>query len=147
MRLSKKTYAKRRKDTKKRKTKRNRIKGGTFKTPEKQKPAPHDQNAPEKLGKKSPVPNRFLFDVREQIGKKGDEIRHTYDGNPGIEADLDAYIEGHNDAMARRVSNFHYSEMGNHKNNKYIDEYKKGYNDGKLKADDYDADDEDDDDK
>ena len=135
MRVSKRTYTKRRK---KQKTKRKRIRGGTFETPEKQKPEPHDQNAPEKLlGQRPPVLKRSLFGVRKQIGQKGDEIRHTYDGNPGIEADPDAYTEGYKDAINFRVSRFHYSEMtqpGNIiKDKKYIEEYERGRQDGLLK--------------
>lgn len=155
MRASKRTYTKRRKGTKKRnflkKSRRKRVRGGTDPvTPEKQKPTIHEQNAPEKTGKKPPVPNRSLFSVRKQIGKEGDEKRHTYgDGsNLGIKDDKlpdAAYTDGYNDAIAGRLSRFHYSDITQPgeeiKNQDYIDNYKKGYTDGNSENN-YEADDE-----
>jgi hypothetical protein len=118
-------------------------------TPPRKKPLEKAPGPPLKDGEKQPIVlNRHLYDVRVDIHNKKSDKRPTYDGNPGIKDDkpLDAaYTDGYNDAIAGKFSRFHYSDMTQPgeeiKNKDYIDNYKKGYDYGKLQGN-YEADDE-----
>lgn len=149
MRVSKKTYTKRRRGTKKRnykkKVKSKRIRGGEGLPQRPTKARGRNtlrRRDLEKLRKKSPIlnektieqPDEHPYPVFEQkdfefYHKKSNEIPEPDDNN-----NTEGYNEGLSDAMNSKHSrvDFHYSDMPEddddyNDNKEYVNEYRKGY--------------------